>query len=323
MSNSNEIDNENKNENENEKKIEINPKHEQINEIQICPNIISELTKFSSLKKAEGILFGRETENSIIVSSLLSVPIDSTNLNLLTQYFELNKFDYMRVGFFIVNEEFEFISQNKLRTLIEFQKIFPNSVIINLDSNLIESNCYPFKLYRISDELMEQIDQIEINENFVINKDTIEEFYKIAFKQLNSTIKIVKELNFTVLSDISTLFANLTKKNYNVDKLVNEINNLSLEKRGYNYSLNKKINELNKVSEMFIEEQKKNINYWKNNKNLNFNLISKNKGKKGDEDKFDLFELGIQANNLKNINEKIYNIIQKNKDSKIIYENLN
>jgi hypothetical protein len=319
------LDNKNENENENGGEIinETIPIHTQISNIQICPNIISDLAKFPSSKKTEGILFGRETQDSIIVSSLLNVSLDVTNTNILTSYFELNKFDYMRVGFFIVNEELEFFSQNKLRIFIEFQKIFPNAVIIYLDTNLIDSNCYPFKIYRISNELMEQIDKIEVDENYIINKDTIEEFYKIVFKQLNPTTKILEELKFTVLSDINTLFANLTKKNYNVDKLVDEIKNLSLEKKGYNYSLNKKINELNKISEKFIDEQKKNINYYKNNKNLNFNLISKGKGKKGEEEKFDLFEIGIQANNLKNINKKICNIIQKNKDGKFIYNNLN
>ena len=89
--------------------------------------------------------------------------------------------------------------------------------------------------------------------------------------------------------------------------------------------MNKKIKELNKGCEKLIEEQKKYINYYKNKKVHNSEIIAaKNENKKGiksstsnapkgglNEEKFDLIDFGLYSQNIKEMNNAIRNIINK------------
>ena len=69
-----------------------------------------------------------------------------------------------RVVFFLENN-YDFLSENRIKTFVEFKKNFPNNVIIMIDSSSLNVNSYPFKVFRMSKELMEKMDMIEIEEN--------------------------------------------------------------------------------------------------------------------------------------------------------------
>ena len=231
----------------------------------------------------------------------------------------------MRVGFFFVENNYDFLSQNRIKTFVEFQKTFPNSVIIMIDSSSLNVNSYPFKVFRMSKELMDKIDMIEIEENATSlnKKENVDEFYKNSiFKKLNPTIPLTQKLNFEVLSGVKNLMKNLTEKNYDLKNIIEDVESNSNDKLNFTYTLNKRINELNKNCEKFIEEQRKYINYYKNKKNLN--LVGKKEGvKKGSgEEKFDLMEIGIQSNNLKSMNQKIKELLELNKINKFSNYNL-
>ncbi len=296
----------------------ILPEYKIINQIKISHNVISDLLKFKSSKKAEGILFGRETNEELIVSSIIPYSLENSNTSFLSAYLEYNRYDYMRVGFFFVENNFDTLSQNRIKTFVEFQKTFQNNIIIMIDSSSLNVNVYPFKIFRMSKELMDKIDMIEIEENAsLLKKENVDEFYKNSiFKKLNPTIKLIEKLNFEIISDKRSLMKNLVEKNYDIKNLIDDIESNSDDKLNFNYTFNKKINELNKNCEKFIDEQRKYINYYRNKKYLN--LVRKKEGikKGGGDEKLDLMEIGIQSNNIKSMNEKIKELLELNKINK-------
>ena len=265
-----------------------------------------------------------ETNEELIISSIIPYSLDNPNSSFLATYLENNRFDYMRVGFFFVENNFDILSQNRIKAFAEFQKTFPNNVIILIDSSSLNVNTYPFKIFRMSKELMEKIDMIEIEENaFLLKKENIDEFYKnYIFKKLNPTIKIIEKLNFEIISDKGSLMKNLVEKNYDIKNLIDDIESNSDDKLNFNYTFNKRINELNKNCEKFIDEQRKYINYYRNKKYLN--LVRKKEGikKGGGDEKLDLMEIGIQSNNIKSLNEKIKELLELNKINKFSNFNL-
>ena len=48
---------------------------------------------------------------------------------------------------------------------MEFQKIFPNCIILTIDVDALKVNNYPFKCFRISEKIMEKFEEEEIEEN--------------------------------------------------------------------------------------------------------------------------------------------------------------
>ena len=151
----------------------------------------------------------------------------------------------MRVGFFFVENNYDFLSQNRIKTFVEFQKTFPNSVIIMIDSSSLNVNSYPFKVFRMSKELMDKIDMIEIEENATSlnKKENVDEFYKNSiFKKLNPTIPLTQKLNFEVLSSVKNLMKNLTEKNYDLKNIIEDVESNSNDKLNFTYKLNKRIN---------------------------------------------------------------------------------
>ena len=94
--------------------------------------------------------------------------------------------------------------------------------------------------------------------------------------------------------------------------------------------LDKKIRDLNKGCEKIIEEQKKYINFYKNKKfHKNEISFSKDDNKKGmknlgniGEEKFELFNLGLYSQNLKEINTEFKNIINKKEIDSFVASNL-
>ena len=210
---------------------------------------------------------------------------------------------------------------------MEFQKVFPNCVILTIDTIAVKTNNYPFKCFRISEKIMEKFEEEEIEENIYFDKPNItREFYKQMFKKLNPNVNMLHVLNLKVGNDLLNLFEDLAEKNY-INEAENEIENNYFFNKGVNNNLNKKIKELNKGCEKLIEEQKKYIHYYKNKKLHNNDITDdakkgiKNLGNIGEE-KFELFNLGLYSQNIKETNRSLKNIINRKEIDSLVACNL-
>jgi hypothetical protein len=303
---------------------ELRQQYPEINDVIISKTTLNKIlsnihTSSNFGEKNEGIIFGRLTETQIIISSLIpSTLSEFSNINI-TNYLETSRLDSTKIGFYLCDTNEEILTHQKLKTFMEFQKIFPNCVILTIDTNALKTNCYPFKCFRISEKIMEKFEEEEIEQNIYLEKSTItKEFYKQMFKKLNPNVNMIKELNLKIGNDLLNLFEDLAEKKYlNEDE--NEPENNYYFGKSMDINLNKKIRDLNKGCEKLIEEQKKYINFYKNKK-LHNNEISftKDDNKKGmkslgniGEEKFELFNLGLCSQNLKEVNHELKKIINK------------
>ena len=319
-----------------EKKKELKPieqlqklreTYPEIKEVQISKDIINKLlssiynsSNFS--QKREGVIYGRQTEKQLIISNLIPCVLSEVSNANFVSYLETSRLDNTKIGFYLIDNGEELLSHNKLKTFIEFQKVFPNSVILTIDINAVKTNNYPFKCFRISNKIMDKLEEEEIEENMYLEKNNIKEFYKQMFKKLNPTISLIQPLKLTIGNDILNIFEMFAEKKY-VDDVENNFDNNYYYTKDINYNLNNKIKELNRGCEKLIEEQKKYINYYRNKKNKNEINFGKEENKKGkssgttqgkaglNEDKFDLIDFGLYAQNLKEMNNSIRNIINK------------
>ena len=306
---------------------DLKKQYPEITEVQINKDIINKLltniyTSSNFGQKIEGLIYGRVTEKKLIISSL--IPYTITESSNLVNYLDTSRLDSTKIGFYLCDNGEEILTHNKLKTFIEFQKIFPNCVILTVDINAIKTNTYPFKCFRMSNKIMDKFEEEEIEENIYLDKNTIKEFYNQMFKKLNPTINMIQPLKLTVGNDILNIFEIFAEKKY-VDNVDNNFDNNYYYTKDINYNLNKKIKELNKGCEKLIEEQKKYINYYKNKKVHNSEIIAaKNENKKGiksstsnapkaglNEEKFDLIDFGLYSQNIKEMNNAIRNIINK------------
>lgn len=297
----------------------------EIKEVQISKDIINKLlmniyTSSNFGQQMEGLLFGRFNEKQMIISNLIPFNINEPNLHL-TNYLETSRLDNIKIGFYFCDNGEEILSHNKLKTFIEFQKIFPNCVFLNVDINAVKTNNYPFKCFRISNKIMDKFEEEEIEENLALEKNLVKEsYYKQMFKKLNPTVDFIQPLKLNIGNDIFNTFEIFAEKKY-----IDEIDNNSNFESNYYYTknvdfnLNRKIKELNKGCEKLIEEQKKFINYYRNKKE---GASGKNENKKrikstgniqgkGNEEKFDLIDLGLYSQNIKEMNNAIRHIINK------------
>ena len=308
---------------------ELRKQYPEITEVQISKDIINNLLNniYNSSnfgQNMEGIIFGRITEKQLVVSTLIPGTITEFSNSNFVSYLETSRLDNTKIGFYLCDNGEELLNHNRLKTFIEFQKVFPNCVILTVNINAVKTNIYPFKCFRISNKIMEKFEEEEIEENIYLDKNTIKEFYKQMFKKLNPTIDLIQPLKLTMGNDILNTFEIFAEKKY-VDDVDNNFDNNYYYTKDINYNLNKKIKELNKGCEKFIEEQKKYINYYKNKK-IHINEINsgKNENKKGikpsgvnagkgglNEEKFDLIDFGLYSQNIKEMNNAIRNIINK------------
>ena len=300
----------------------------EINEVQISKDIINQLLNniYNSSnfgQKMEGVIFGRQTEKKLIISSLIPCTITESSNSNFVSYLETSRLDNTKIGFYLCDNGEELLSHNKLKTFIEFQKIFPNCVILTIDINAVKTNTYPFKSFRISNKIMDKFEEEEIEENIYLDKNTIKEFYKQMFKKLNSTtIDMIQPLKLTVGNDILNIFENFAEKEY-VDDQENNFDNNYYYTKDINYNLNRKIKQLNKGCEKLIEEQKKYINYYKNKKINNEGNAKNDENRKGvkpsgsaqvkvgNDEKFVQIDFGLYSQNIKEMNNAIRNIINK------------
>ena len=266
---------------------ELRQQYPEINEVIISKNTISKIlsniyTSSNFSEKSEGVIFGRLTESQIIISSLFPTPISENPNNNLSNYLDTSRLDSTKLGFYLCNPGDEFLSHQKLKTFIEFQKIFPNCVILMIDTNAVKTNNYPFKCFRISEKLMEKFEEEEIEENIYLDKsNVVKEFYKQMFKKLNPNMNMIHLLNLKVGNDLMNLFEDLAEKK-------------------------------------FLDEQKKYIHFYKNKKLHNDIAFINNDNNKGiknlgntSEETFELFDLGLRSQNLKEINQSLKNILNR------------
>jgi hypothetical protein len=330
---------------EEEKKVEekkpveqlrdLRQQYPEINDVIISKNTINKIlsniyTSSNFGEKTEGVIFGRLTESQIIISSLIpSALSEFSNLNY-TNYLDTSRLDSTKIGFYLCDSGEELLSHQKLKTFIEFQKIFPNCVILTIDTNALKMNCFPFKSFRISDKIMEKFEEEEIEENIYFEKPAItKEFYKQMFKKLNPKVNLIKELNLKIENNLLNIFEDLAEKKY-INEAENDLENNYFFNKSVNNNLNKRIKELNRGCEKLIEEQKKYIHFYKNKKLHNNEIaFSKDDTKKGiktlgnaGEEKFELFNLGLYSQNIKEMNKSLKNIINKKEIDSFIAINL-
>ena len=314
---------------------ELRQTYPEINDVLISKSIInqiiSNIQKSSNFgEKNEGVIYGRVTETQLIISNLIpSTLTEFSNLHFIN-YLDTSRLDNTKIGFFLCGVGTELLSHQKLKTFIEFQKIFPNCIILTIDINSLKTNCYPFKCFRISEKMMEKFEEEEIEENIYLDKPpATKDFYKQMFKKLQLNNSMIKELNLKVGDDLMNLFEDLAEKKYLNEEENNMENNYFFTK-SMNTNLNKKIRDLNKGCEKLIEEQKKYINFYKNKKfHKNEISFSKDDNKKGmknlgniGEEKFELFNLGLYSQNLKEINQEFKNIFNKKEIDSFVATNL-
>ena len=314
---------------------ELRQTYPEINDVLISKSIInqiiSNIQKSSNFgEKNEGVIYGRVTETQLIISNLIpSTLTEFSNLHFIN-YLDTSRLDNTKIGFFLCGVGTELLSHQKLKTFIEFQKIFPNCIILTIDINSLKTNCYPFKCFRISEKMMEKFEEEEIEENIYLDKPpATKDFYKQMFKKLQLNNSMIKELNLKVGDDLMNLFEDLAEKKYLNEEENNMENNYFFTK-SMNTNLNKKIRDLNKGCEKLIEEQKKYINFYKNKKFHNNEIsLSKDDNKKGmknlgniGEEKFELFNLGLYSQNLKEINQEFKNIFNKKEIDSFVATNL-
>ena len=314
---------------------ELRQTYPEINDVLISKSIInqiiSNIQKSSNFgEKNEGVIYGRVAETQLIISNLIpSTLTEFSNLHFIN-YLDTSRLDNTKIGFFLCGVGTELLSHQKLKTFIEFQKIFPNCIILTIDINSLKTNCYPFKCFRISEKMMEKFEEEEIEENIYLDKPpATKDFYKQMFKKLQLNNSMIKELNLKVGDDLMNLFEDLAEKKYLNEEENNMENNYFFTK-SMNTNLNKKIRDLNKGCEKLIEEQKKYINFYKNKKfHKNEISFSKDDNKKGmknlgniGEEKFELFNLGLYSQNLKEINQEFKNIFNKKEIDSFVATNL-
>ena len=307
---------------------ELRKSYPEITDVQINKDIINILLNniYNSStfgQKMEGVIFGRQTEKQLIISTLIPCTITHYSNQNIVNYLDTSRLDSTKIGFYFCDNGEELLSHNKLKTFIEFQKIFPNCVILTIDINAVKTHTFPFKCFRISQKVMDKFEEEEIEENIYFNdKNILKEFYKQMFKKLNSsTIDLIQPLKLTSGNDILDIFEIFAEKEYAEDDEKKLDNNYYYTK-DINYNLNRKIKQLNKGCEKLIEEQKKYINYYKNKKMINNENVIKNENRKGmkgpgsnqgklNEEKFDLIDFGLYSQNLKEMNNSIKNIMNK------------
>ena len=220
------------------------PTYPSIDTIEVEESVLSTLLKFQKTKTIEGVLFGRETGNSVLVSSAIPCTLAPTTIANLTTYLEVNRLDYMKIGFFCLSEESDIINKQKLKLYVEFQKSFPNSVIIFLDSNMKSSNLYPFKCFRIHKLFMEMVDLCEVEEDVILNgnNNNPEDFYQNIYKKFIETSQIMQNLKFTIVEDEKKLFRVLADKTtYEDGENDDDEIGKGIQQNAFKYSLNKKM----------------------------------------------------------------------------------
>jgi hypothetical protein len=105
----------------------------------------------------------------------------------------------MIIGYFSCKEQTEQLRKKNLKGLINFQKTYPNAVILNMDINMTKNGLYDLECYRLSKNLMDLVDLIEVEED-----------EPNIFKKFTTSEQLLTKLNFTIKNDVFSLVSKLT-----------------------------------------------------------------------------------------------------------------
>jgi hypothetical protein len=180
------------------------------------------------------------------------------------EYLKLNRLDYIQVGFFSCVEYSEILKKKTYKKYLDFQKKFPNAVFLFVDSSLNTQNSYPFQCFRFSKTFLSNLDKFDLEEE---NQKASRSF---------SSDEILQNLNFKIIEDEYSVFSSLSyadqskccmmtepQKFEQIYFHLEEEKNPNIINNQIDYNLLTRMNEVNRLSENFIEEQKKYINYFK------------------------------------------------------------
>lgn len=115
--------------------------------------------------------------------------------------------DSTQLGFFFCKDQADLISKQNLITFIQFQQKFPNAVFLYVDYKMLKLNSYPFRLFKLSQKLVNTVDMIEIYQD----ESNIEDL----FKRFIASEDMFKEVNFKINDDVYSLQAALINKQEN------------------------------------------------------------------------------------------------------------
>jgi hypothetical protein len=213
--------------------------------------------------------------------------------------------DFIQVGFFSCRAYREFFNKKNIKQFLNFQQKFPNAVFIFVDFELLKTGNYGIQCFRINKSLMDIVDKLGIEEqqqNLSTKFITEEKFFK--------------NLIFTLAEDVYSVFSSVAN-----DETITRHDSKNEEVKenflayGLKNNLLIRVNELNKLSEKFIQEQKKYINYYKIKKQYGktkesefFELLNKKGNELANLDKLDM---PIYSKNILNMNERIKTITDK------------
>ena len=94
---------------------ELREQYPEINDVIISKSTINKIlsniyTSSNFSEKSEGVIFGRMTENQIIISSLIPSTLSEFPHNNLTNYLDTSRLDSTKIGFYLCNPGDEFLS---------------------------------------------------------------------------------------------------------------------------------------------------------------------------------------------------------------------
>jgi hypothetical protein len=207
----------------------------------------------------------------------------------------------VQIGYFTCKEYTELLKKRTLKQYIDFQSKFPNAVFIFFDYGLYKTNNYAFQCFRMSKAVMDMVDNLDIEED---KQD-------ISKKSIPSE-QLLKNLSFSLIEDDYAFFTTVASTNCENES----DDSLNLRNKGENFNLYNlknnlltRLNEINKISEKFIDEQKKYINYYKVKRQFGktkesefLELLNKKGNELANLDKIDL---SILSKNIINMNERV------------------
>lgn len=119
--------------------------------------------------------------------------------------------DFLKIGYFCCKEFSDLIMKKNLKTYVDFQRNNPNAVFLYFDYNLSKGNNYSFYVYRLSQNFMDMVELMEI-----------EETEPNIFRKFSTSDDLITKLDFTIKNDIfsfSTNFSESIHKEKELDEL--------------------------------------------------------------------------------------------------------
>ena len=118
--------------------------------------------------------------------------------------------DYIKVGIFSCHENKDLLTKINLKALIDCQKLFPSTVVLNYFNNFYKSSNYSFECYRLDKHFMDKIDLIQVEEDD-----------PNIFKKFTKYNEILQKLDFEIINDVHYILGNMINKT--VDDNISEI----------------------------------------------------------------------------------------------------